>query len=206
MIIKTMQMGDISTNCYLVWDESGGEAFVVDPADSAPAFFRAIKDEGLDLRYIILTHGHGDHIGGVPMLKREYPDAKLAVGREEETMLADPNLNFSLATVGYELALKPDILLSDGDALKVGNMTLSIIETPGHTNGGICILTDKTLFSGDTLFRLSIGRTDFPMGDYDTLARSVREKLFALPDDTEVLPGHMDKTAIGFEKANNPFV
>ncbi|MDR2156500.1 MAG: MBL fold metallo-hydrolase, partial [Clostridiales Family XIII bacterium] len=100
----------------------------------------------------------------------------------------------------------PDVLLTDGDEVRIGGIVLSVIETPGHTAGGVCFLAGKTLFSGDTLFRASIGRTDFPTGDYATLIGSIREKLFVLPDDVAVYPGHMEETSIGFEKAHNPFL
>jgi glyoxylase-like metal-dependent hydrolase (beta-lactamase superfamily II) len=206
MIIKAIQLGAIGTNSYLVWDEKGGEAFIIDPADYTAEIANTIKEEQLRLKYIILTHGHGDHIGGVTMLTREYPGVKLAAGRNEATLLADANLNYSGEISGNRLSLKPDIYLSDGDEMKVGGMTLTVIETPGHTEGGISILTGKTLFSGDTLFRSSIGRTDLPLGDYDALIKSIREKLFVLPDDITVYPGHMGETTIGFEKAHNPFV
>jgi glyoxylase-like metal-dependent hydrolase (beta-lactamase superfamily II) len=206
MIIKTIQVGFIGTNCYLVWEKSSGEAFIIDPADYNAEIANTIKNEELRLKYIVLTHGHGDHIGGVPALMREYPDVKLAAGRNETALLADAKLNFSGEISGNPITLRPDICLSEGDELKVGDMTLTVIETPGHTEGGISILVGKTLFSGDTLFRSSIGRTDLPLGNYETLLESIREKLFTLPDDIAVYPGHMGETTIGFEKGHNPFV
>jgi glyoxylase-like metal-dependent hydrolase (beta-lactamase superfamily II) len=201
-----MQVGRVGTNCYVVWDEDSKEAFVVDPAAAERKIMRIIDDEKLKPKYIVLTHGHGDHIGGVPMLQEAYPGIQLVAGRKDQELLTDAYLNFSGEILGYDLTLVPDRFLAEGDELEVGNMKLSVIETPGHTDGGICILVGKTLFSGDTLFRLSIGRTDMPNGDYATLVNSIRQKLFVLPDDVTVYPGHMDRTSIGFEKAHNPFV
>ena len=130
-----------------------------------------------------------------------------ALTQDEEAMLENPNLNQSPG-FGVPYSTKADILVSDGDELKVGDVTLKFIHTPGHTEGGMCIYVKeaKALFSGDTLFRQSIGRTDFPGGSYKEIMDSIRKKLFLLPDDTNVFPGHMGMTSIGFEKENNPFV
>ena len=130
-----------------------------------------------------------------------------ALAQDEEAMLENPNLNQSPG-FGVPYSTKADILVSDGDELKVGDVTLKFIHTPGHTEGGMCIYVKeaKALFSGDTLFRQSIGRTDFPGGSYKEIMDSIRKKLFLLPDDTNVFPGHMGTTSIGFEKGNNPFV
>ena len=161
----------------------------------------------VNIKYIILTHGHSDHICGVNEHKAEFPDAKIVAYKDEEAMLENPNLNQSPG-FGVPYSTKADILVSDGDELKVGDVTLKFIHTPGHTEGGMCIYVKeaKALFSGDTLFRQSIGRTDFPGGSYKEIMDSIRKKLFLLPDDTNVFPGHMGTTSIGFEKENNPFV
>jgi glyoxylase-like metal-dependent hydrolase (beta-lactamase superfamily II) len=207
MKIFGVQAGSIGTNCYMLLSEDEKEAAIIDPAVFLPDYADKIEEIGAELKYIILTHGHGDHTGGVPEFKQRFPNAKLAAGQREEELLRNSSVNFSSYILGDEVNLTPDIPLKDGDKLILGDLTLRIIETPGHTAGGISILVNnETLFSGDTLFRASIGRTDLPTGDYDTLLRSIREKLFTLADEVRVLPGHMGETTIGFEKRNNPFL
>jgi glyoxylase-like metal-dependent hydrolase (beta-lactamase superfamily II) len=206
MQIKTFELGSLGTNCYLVWDEDSKAAFIVDPADFTDEVRASISDEGLRLEYVILTHGHGDHVGGVNAILAAYPDAKLAAGRDETPILGDPGYNFTEYITGRIETFSPDILLSEGDELTVGAMTLKIIATPGHTIGGISILVPGAVFVGDTLFRASVGRTDLPTGDFNALERTIQEKLYTLPDDTEVYPGHMETTTIGYEKRYNGFV
>jgi glyoxylase-like metal-dependent hydrolase (beta-lactamase superfamily II) len=190
----------------VAWDEASKEAFMIDAADFSGAVGTLITDENLILKYLILTHGHGDHVGGVHRLLEAYPDAQLAAGRDEMPVLDDPANNFTEYINGRNETFEPDLLLSDGDELKVGALTLKVIETPGHTIGGISILVAGAVFVGDTLFRDSIGRTDLPTGDLKTLEKSIKTKLYALPDDTVVYPGHMAPTTIGHEKEYNPFV
>lgn len=200
--------GLVETNCYLVWDEIAGKAFLVDPGEYSPDIDRIIEMEGLSVEYIILTHGHGDHIGGIEKFMEKYPAAKVAAGEAELSILSDAKLNFSGEISGNDVEIRPDVLLKDGDELTVGGLTLRIIETPGHTPGGISIYIEEEgiVFSGDTLFRMSIGRTDLPGGDPEQLLNSIREKLFVLPDETKVYPGHMAATDIGIEKRGNPFL
>ena len=205
MNIIKMALGYIGTNCYLAWPENSKEAIIVDPAEFSPTIVKKIEENELSLKYIILTHGHYDHIGGVDELMRVFPDAKLVASKEESTALADPNINHTLQYLGRSVSLIPNIEVSDGDNLPLGDDTLKIISTPGHTKGGISIYVDGVLFSGDTLFRSSIGRTDLPGGDYMEILSSIRDKLYVLPDETKVLPGHMEASTIAFEKANNPF-
>jgi glyoxylase-like metal-dependent hydrolase (beta-lactamase superfamily II) len=206
MQIRTFQLGSLGTNCYLVWDDATKEAFLVDPADFTNAVRAAISEENLTLKYVILTHGHGDHVGGVRAALAEYPDARLAAGREERQILEDPASSYTEYINGRAETFTPDVLLSDGDELQVGMLTLHILATPGHTVGGISILVEDAVFVGDTLFRESIGRTDLPTGDFRTLKKSIQEKLYALPDDTRAYPGHMEPTTIGHEKQYNGFV
>jgi glyoxylase-like metal-dependent hydrolase (beta-lactamase superfamily II) len=201
MQIRTFELGQLGTNCYVVWDE--GEAFIVDPADFTEGMRALIADEGLSVKYVILTHGHGDHVGGVSAILAAYPGAKLAAGKDETPILGDAGANFTEYITGRVETFLPDLLLSDGDELTVGRITVKIIATPGHTIGGISLLIPGAVFSGDTLFRASVGRTDLPTGDYDELERSISEKLYTLPDETEVYPGHMGPTTIGYEKRYN---
>ncbi|MBQ5414866.1 MAG: MBL fold metallo-hydrolase [Firmicutes bacterium] len=188
------------TNMYLVWDEDSKKAFIVDPGAESVQMENAISENKLQPEYIILTHAHGDHTGGIDPLKEKYPGIKLVANRAERKMLAERS------RIGGGEGHTADIEVTDGDTLDVGPMHLCFIDCPGHTPGGMSVLLGKVLFSGDTLFMSSVGRTDLPGGDWDTLMHTIREKLFVLPDDTVVLPGHMQETTIGFEKRCNPFV
>jgi len=207
MRITNLPSGALQANTYLAVDEKTNEGFIVDPGGYNKVLTKEVRDNDVNIKYIILTHGHSDHICGVNEHKAEFPDAKIVAYKDEEAMLENPNLNQSPG-FGVSYSTKADILVSDGDELKVGDVTLKFIHTPGHTEGGMCIYVKeaKALFSGDTLFRQSIGRTDFPGGSYKEIMDSIRKKLFLLPDDTNVFPGHMGTTSIGFEKENNPFV
>lgn len=207
MRITNLPSGTLQANTYLAVDEKTNEGFIVDPGGYNKVLTKEVRDNDVNIKYIILTHGHSDHICGVNEHKAEFPDAKIVAYKDEEAMLENPNLNQSPG-FGVPYSTKADILVSDGDELKVGDVTLKFIHTPGHTEGGMCIYVKeaKALFSGDTLFRQSIGRTDFPGGSYKEIMDSIRKKLFLLPDDTNVFPGHMGMTSIGFEKENNPFV
>lgn len=206
MEIRSYLTGPLGVNCYVVIDEETKKAFMVDPGGYKKDVEDYIKNSGADLQYIILTHGHGDHIGGVLDFMKIFPNAKLLALKEEEDMLKNSYANFSVETYGQPLQLNADILVSDNDTLAVGNMNLKFIATPGHTKGGMCIYVGNVLFSGDTLFAQSIGRTDFPGGSFEEIMDSIKNKLFLLPDETKVFPGHMGTTSIGFEKGNNPFV
>ena len=199
-IEQYMAYNGFGTNVYLTWDEYTNKAFLVDPGSKLDKCVQSIKDKGLDLEYIILTHGHGDHTGGLEDFRKEFPDAKVVAGRRERKMLYDRHMSMGKG------GIKADIEVSDGSTLEVGTMHLEFIECPGHTPGGISVLCDKILFAGDTLFFRSVGRTDLEGGDWDELQTSIRDKLFKLPEDTIVLPGHGEKTTIGYEQRYNPFV
>lgn len=206
MKIENFMSGPLAVNSYIVADEITKKAFIVDPGGHNNNMVNHIKENELDIEYIILTHGHGDHIGGVNSYLEEYPKAKLIAGIYEKELLENPNLNFSKETCGIPISLIADKYVTDGETLKLGNMNLTFIHTPGHTLGGISILVGDVLFSGDTLFAQSIGRTDFPGSSFADIKASIQKKLYTLPIDTKVYPGHMGPTTIGFEKENNPFV
>ena len=206
MKIVNIPTGMLQANTYLVCDETSRLGFIVDLGGYSKELKNIIEKNDIQIQYIVLTHGHGDHIGGVQEHLKDFPDAKVVCSRAEEKMLLDPELNEAHHFGPEKVSFKPDILVDDGDTLTVGNMTMKFIMTPGHTEGGMCILIDDVLFSGDTLFCRSIGRTDLAGGDFRTLMDSIKKKLFLLPDETQVLPGHMGPTTIGFEKENNPFV
>ncbi len=198
--------GPIGTNTYLIWDEATRAAAIVDPAEYAPKIAASIEAKDLSLAYILLTHGHGDHIGGVAAFQHDFPAVKVVAGEKERELLTDATLNASEEMFGRPITVDADLWVHDGDVLFLGEMPLTFLETPGHTQGGMSIYGGGMVFSGDTLFCRSVGRTDFYGGDFPTLQRSVREVLYRLPDETVVLPGHMEPTTIGEEKRGNPFV
>ena len=204
MRIANIPSGPLMVNSYLVWDEESKKGFIVDPGGYNASMKDMIKKEEIQLEYIILTHGHVDHIGGVNEMSKVY-GSKILAAKAEIPMLEDPAFNMS-TDFGKPIKITPHVAVDDGDTLEIGPMTLHFIMTPGHSPGGMCIRIGKILFSGDTLFQCSVGRTDFRGGDMDTLVKSIREKLFILDDDTRVFPGHMGETTIGREKVSNPFV
>lgn len=206
MKITNMPSGALHVNTYLVVDEDTKKGFIVDPGGYNPGLTKIVEKNGIDIVYIILTHGHSDHICGVNDHLDDFPNAKVVASIHEQDMLEDPVLNQS-TMFGAAQTVSADILVEDGDELQVGNLKLMCLHTPGHTPGGMCVYVESedVLFSGDTLFCQSIGRTDFPGGSFESLIDALHNKLFVLPDETAVYPGHMSATNIGFEKANNPF-
>lgn len=204
MNIKTLQVDPIGTNCYIVSDEQKN-AFIVDPGGNASQIVEAA--EGFDVQYIFLTHTHYDHIGALDSVARAFPDAKVAVHYTEKEALYDASLNLSVGFgLSHEYAGDVHLELNDNDILEFGDTAIKVIHTPGHTVGGVCYYVGTHLFSGDTLFKSSVGRTDLPGGDAVTLLKSIREKLYTLPGKTIVYPGHMETTSISWEKQRNPYV
>ncbi len=207
MQIINMPSGPLAVNTYLVIDEKNKKGFIVDPGGYDSSLVNKVNEQGADIEYILLTHGHADHIGGVSDYVAEFKNVKVVADKDEEAMLANPNFNMS-TSFGVPCSVKADIYVSDGDELEVGDLVLRFLHTPGHSPGGMCIYMpqENVVFSGDTLFCQSIGRTDFPGCSFDALVDSIRSRLFVLPDETDVYPGHMGPTNIGFEKGHNPFV
>lgn len=193
-------VGPIRTNEYLVYCEDQSDAVIIDPGAPNSLLYDDIKRLGLIPKYIFLTHGHGDHTDGLNEAKENYPDIKLVASKKEHNFLF--NRKYSNGQGG----IIADIEVHDGDDLSIGTMSFNFIETPGHTPGSMCILIDDVLFSGDTLFFGSIGRTDLPGGNETLIIKSIKEKLMCLNDNITVLPGHMKETSIGFERSYNPFV
>lgn len=206
MVIDRFLTGPIQVNTYLAYDEETKEGFIVDPGAYCPELTAKAKEAGVDIKYIILTHGHVDHIGGIEGHLKDFPDAKIVAYEDEAEMLENPQYNLSLEVCGKPVSVSADIYVKDKETLKVGNLELTFIHTPGHSKGGMCIYTAGHLFSGDTLFRQSIGRSDFYGGDYRVLINSIKDRIYVFPDDTKVYPGHMGMTTVGDEKRGNPFV
>ncbi len=196
---------DFETNTWLLWDEESREAILVDPAAPSPDLLKRIEELKLKVKYIINTHGHMDHIGGNSWFKNHLA-APLMIHSADAPMLVNSAMNLSLYVGNPVSSAPPDVLLEDGMELSLGKYPVKVIHTPGHTPGGICLLADKFLISGDTLFEQSIGRTDLQGGNHQQIINSIKNKLFVLPDDVIVFPGHGPRTSIGMEKKNNPFV
>lgn len=207
MKVVRLEVGPLQANCWIVWDADDGPAVVIDPGGDAELIVAEL--DGRDLAYIILTHGHFDHLGGAEELRST--GAQLAVHRDDATrVMNDVGTGGVMFGFGSHVTGAPDIVLTDGQVLRVGALRLEILHTPGHTEGGICVLASEPgateeLFSGDTLFAGSVGRTDFPGGDSRALSRSIAEKLAPLAPETVVHPGHGPDTTIGREARINPF-
>ncbi|MBE5905514.1 MAG: MBL fold metallo-hydrolase [Lachnospiraceae bacterium] len=201
MKIKCIPVGMIQENCYVVVNTATKEALIVDPGDWAEQISALLIEEEVTPVAILLTHGHFDHIGAVQSLREEY-HIPVYADEKEEAVLSNTRLSMASFT------LSADTYLQDGQELVLAGFAIKVIETPGHTPGGCCYYfpDHKVLFSGDTLFLESVGRTDFPGGSMSALIRAIKDKIFCLPDDVVVYPGHMEETSIGHEKQYNVFV
>ncbi|KPU44983.1 putative metallo-hydrolase [Oxobacter pfennigii] len=195
--------GIYGANCYCVYDETSREGFVIDPGGDGEKILKLINNEGIKILFIILTHGHFDHTGGVNYLKQML-NIPVLINEKDTGLLSKENI-ISNFFPDFE-DVSADDFLKDKDKLKFGGEFLEIIETPGHTPGGITIKVEDNLFTGDTLFFNSVGRTDLPGGSYEVLIKSINEKLLIFPEGTKVHPGHGNSSTIGREKKSNPFL
>ena len=206
MILHVMPVTAFAENVYILGDETTKEAIIIDPGGEAERILGAVQELGVTIKYILNTHGHMDHVGGVTKVQ-EGTGAQFGIHEEDvETAKRAPRAYTSQLIPDYVEPPDPDMLLKEGDEFQVGEITVTVIETPGHTMGSICFHAGGHLFAGDTLFNGSVGRTDFPGSSHEALVESVQGKLWDLDEQTVVLPGHGPETSIGHEKAHNPFV
>lgn len=205
--IFSLTVGDLAVNCWFLVNTDTKEALVFDPGDEAERIQAYAAKKECTIKGILLTHGHADHMGGAEAL-RSLTGAPIYALQEEEEMLLNAKTNLSVFIQHKSITVNADEFLKDGQELTLGGMKLKVFHTPGHTPGGCSYYCEDAgcVFSGDTLFQASVGRSDFPGGSMSELVRSVKEKLFMLPDGTKVYPGHGDATTIGYEKVYNPFV
>ncbi len=213
--IGRMVLGVCQTNCYFLYRTGSSSAIVIDPADNGEKIAQALEKNGFHVAGILITHGHFDHIWGCDKLQEAAKQTAQECGEEtvkvyacetERALLLDAHMNVS-EQMNRPYTMEADVYVKDGEEITLADMTCKVIATPGHTAGGCCYYFEEAglLISGDTLFQESVGRTDFPTGSMSTLIRSIKNKLFILPDETIVYPGHGDSTTIGNEKKYNPF-
>ena len=204
IIVKCVVVGAIETNCFIVADPETLEGVVIDPGDDAGEILKVVEKNKIKVKHVILTHGHYDHIGAVNEIIKK-TGADLIAHKEDVIFIEHPELNGSSLFGDGTVKAKADKYVAEGDIIKAGKLEFKVIHTPGHTPGGICLLSGKHLFSGDTLFYGSIGRTDFPNANHADMMKSLA-KLMKLEDDIRVYPGHGEMTTIGGERQNNPFI
>lgn len=204
--IDSRILGMVGTNCYLLCNEDIKECVLIDPADCADEISKMIDESGCELKGILLTHGHFDHIMAADDVREKY-DVNVYASCDEKNTLEQPHINLG-ESYEMNLSVKADVWHNDGDVLKLAGFDIEALHTPGHTEGGTCyyIKDIGVLFSGDTLFCGSVGRTDFPGGSMSAIVRSIKDKIMVLPDDTKVYPGHGEGTSVGYERVNNPFL
>lgn len=202
--VKRYNENMLQENTYILTDSETNQGMVIDPGCYTPAMKKELRDL-TELKYIILTHAHGDHMGALNAIRKDYPDAVLIAGVKEKKLLLDAENNGSMEFSPEPVSTEADRYVSEGDSVTLGSIKFTFMETPGHTQGGICICGDGKIFTGDTLFFRSIGRTDLYSGNMEQMRKSL-QKLMRLPDEIQVLPGHGPGTSIGAEKKGNPFV
>ncbi len=213
--IGRLVVGALSTNTYFVYKDGGDECIVIDPADTGRLLFGKLRSAGFRTVGILLTHGHYDHVGGVETMKAAanevadnhgYASVKVYACEAERELLHSVDMNLS-DWLGRACTVDADVYVKDGDEIEIAGIKCKVIATPGHTAGGCCYYFEEAGFCvcGDTIFQESTGRTDFPTGSQSTLVRSIQDKIFTLPDETKLYPGHGDMTTVEYEKKYNPY-
>jgi glyoxylase-like metal-dependent hydrolase (beta-lactamase superfamily II) len=207
MIIKALVVGAFAANCYIVGSSATKDGMIIDPGAEPETILSTIQQLGLSISLIAITHAHIDHIGALREVQQK-THAQFAVHEAEKGFLSTAPMRMltSLGISPVKSPPTPDRMLKDGDRIDVGDLHFLVLHTPGHSSGGICLSGHGVVFSGDTLFNLGIGRTDFPGMSYERLMKSIHEKLMVLPDETVVYPGHGPPTTIGDERRSNPFL
>jgi glyoxylase-like metal-dependent hydrolase (beta-lactamase superfamily II) len=209
MIVETLVLGDFETNSYvLVENAKSRDCVIIDTGLSAGPLVNLLKERRLNPLVVVFTHGHADHIGGVNALRKNWPDINAAIHADDADMLTDPVRNLSVMTGGAIDGSEAEIIIDSEGPTDFGGMTFEVLHTPGHTAGGISLYSkaDGIVFSGDALFAGSIGRTDFPGGNYEQLITGIKSRLLALPDETKVYTGHGPATTIGTERLYNQYL
>ncbi len=205
MILVRLVVGPLQVNCFILADEKTKEAVVIDPGDDAVDILKIIREKGLTVQYIVNTHGHFDHVGANQAVK-EATGAEILMHEGDAPMLDDAVDQAIIFGMRVAPPPRPDRFVKDGDVITAGEISLKVLHTPGHSPGGISLLEQGMVFTGDALFAGSIGRTDFPYGDLHTLISGIKKKLLTLPDDTKVFSGHGPASSIGEERLENPFL
>lgn len=205
MKIESFTNGMFAENCYIAIDEAANEAVVIDPGSQPQDLLKWITDADCTVKYVLNTHGHSDHIGANTAVCDKF-GVKLGIHPLDAPMLTDPKLNLSIYSGDAVISKKADFFLNENDIITFGSSKLKIVHTPGHSPGGICLVSEEVIFSGDSLFAESIGRTDLPGGSMSDLVSSLKEKIMTLSGDIAVYPGHGPATTIGHEKKYNPYV
>ena len=205
MKIIAMEVGLIGTNCYLVINEEQKTGVVIDPGGDAEQILEKIRQKGIAIEAIFLTHGHSDHIMAVDEV-REATGAKVYISEADAGMLTKASSNLSIYMGAGREFKATDEFLVDGETITAAGLKFQVVATPGHTKGGVCLVCGDTVFCGDTIFSESIGRTDLPGGSYSQILHSIKTKILVLPDELKLLPGHGPATTIGWERRRNPFL